>query len=107
MTIEALVPIIVEHLQEQEKSMYFAGFYKQDAWLEQMVVGIVEERAKFRQADAWADLLEDEIHEPEHRYHSKCFLGAHPVDEISLQLALHDFSLTSDDWLWLKGKVGG
>lgn len=101
--IEKLVPVIVKALRYRD-SVGSWGLY--DGWLARLVVGIVEERAKYRQADAWADLLEDELHEPEHRDHDQCYQDARAVDEISHKLALRDFNISQADYEWLKGKVG-
>ena len=94
--IETLVPQIVKALREYEWpetdcSVHFrlldwtrGGNWYHPLWLAQMVVGIVEER------EQWLILatLKDE-----------------PGLLVEAQ-ALREFSLTLEDWTWLKEKVG-
>ena len=123
MTIEQLVPIIVKSLREisewpwnspnngavnDARGELTSLIYAKDArekrwywecdpsnaifvassplWLAQMVIGVV--KAKAEGHCNWQD-----------HTHAWC--------DWSIELALHDFGLTPEDWMWLKGKMGG
>ena len=103
--IETLVPQIVKALRETERVCGQCGakhpderpeerwitqqrpWDKKDLWLAQMVVGIVEERA-----DKYAEMAVPEIAYNEEK-------------EWWIEVVLNNFSLTPEDWLWLKEKV--
>ena len=74
MTPEQLIPIIVKVLRETQRP-----WGRKDLWLAQMVVGMVQQKAK------------------EHKRRG-CRGG--------MAESLFDFSLTPEDWTWLKEKVG-
>ena len=129
MTIEALVPIIVKALKKlPEPPWYVSGDDAADTehqesglalvdtgrtqdwpiarlcewhtaefiassplWLAQMVVEVIEARKVYY-----------DLHTP---YRSGSICRRFPLPT-SLGQALSDFSLTAEDWEWLKGKVG-
>mgnify|MGYP003395089281 CR=1 FL=1 len=102
MTIEQLVPIIVMSLRESEWPGHDGNFFDCDfpgllqgtwyhpRWLAQMVVGIVEERAKRIHHSAEEVIIFDSCEEK----------------ETDIKDAYRELGLSQRDWTWLKGKVG-
>ena len=95
MTPEQLIPRVVKALKAADKKFYTIPANQQwldyEIWLAQMVIALVEERAKRIHYSGDKTVRFDD-----------CVLKGRDIKN-----AYRELGLSPDDWAWLKEKVGG
>ena len=98
MTTEALVPQIVKALRDADNEHILTALTRYELWLAQMVVGWIQDREK-QYASVSYSVPGYFVENP-----GPIFIHVYGGNE-PLKLALRDFSISKEDYEWLKGKV--